>query len=802
MLNRTSLIFAFFTVVVLAYFHDALSGEEIFTERDLASFFIPSKISWVAAVKAGEFPLWNPYSYSGHPLFATLQPGVLYPPNLLFLLLPFDLAFNWVIITHFMLAASFTFLLIREVGGSRCASTAGALIFLLGGYLLSVHNVLSTLLTVTWAPLAILLFLRCLSMEGRARGVYAILTSAVMTVMFLGGGIETLFGLFIMLLFICLFPSIFPAVSISSGRRSNLLLLSASAAAFLLLSAVQIIPFIELSQLSTRNSGIEYEKATTWSFQVKDFIQFLLPDPFGYQSSLDKYWANPSWIKTVYIGAVPVILSTFYVLGERRRAIPLLALMALSIVLALGGSTPLYKVVFDWLPIFDKVRYPVKFIFIFILCMSVTAGLGLDALKKGMEDGRAEVLTAARVLFILATISALIFGAMNLFSDELTSYLAGAGIDHPYFNRASVNVYNTKRLLFFFIVPSLAVYLAVRKGLFAGRLPHIIVAIIFVDLFFAHWGYYNRTGSAEYHREGPVIEMLKKKDGLFRVFVTPKTRNDELSVTAEGDGETALDPEKYKLLGYNISHRLFTADGFHVTARREYDDLMEKVVYRRSSIDATNLLAMFNVRYVLSVPEISSKEFVLSKVIASAAKEGPGTERTPLKLYENINYLPRFYTVGNYRVMAGGDMAAHMMGKGFDPAGEVLLFERPEYGTDAGDGGAAPANTGPPGRVTVDEYKANSVTLDVEMDSPGLLVASESHYPGWKVYVDGVAGRVLKANVVYRAVPLKEGRHEVRFVYSPMSFKAGAAISSVTAVSIVGFFVINRRRRARHDNSG
>ena len=77
-----------------------LDGTLLLTERDLGVFFIPPRILWTDIIRAGEFPLWNPYIYGGHPLLASLQPGVLYPLNWPLIFLPFDAAFNWIIALH------------------------------------------------------------------------------------------------------------------------------------------------------------------------------------------------------------------------------------------------------------------------------------------------------------------------------------------------------------------------------------------------------------------------------------------------------------------------------------------------------------------------------------------------------------------------------------------------------------------------------------------------------------------------------------------------------------------------------
>src|ERR1035437_8443265 len=90
-----------FFLVAMVYLHPFVLCSLIFIERDLSAFFIPPRHLWVELARSFQMPLWNPYNYSGIPLLATLQPAVLYPPHILYLILPFQVAWNWIIILHF-----------------------------------------------------------------------------------------------------------------------------------------------------------------------------------------------------------------------------------------------------------------------------------------------------------------------------------------------------------------------------------------------------------------------------------------------------------------------------------------------------------------------------------------------------------------------------------------------------------------------------------------------------------------------------------------------------------------------------
>ena len=175
---------ALFFAAIL-FFYDLFEGRYLLTERDLAPYFIPPRFFWVQSIKNGEFPLWNPYQFCGHPFFANPQYTVLYPFNGLFFLLPFDIAFNAIIILHFFLGGLFTYLFLKDLKAGSTGSMISALIFMLSGYLLSLHSLLTILLSVIWTPLIMMFFRRSLA-SPQFKNKF--LTAIFMTFSFLGGG--------------------------------------------------------------------------------------------------------------------------------------------------------------------------------------------------------------------------------------------------------------------------------------------------------------------------------------------------------------------------------------------------------------------------------------------------------------------------------------------------------------------------------------------------------------------------------------------------------------------------------------
>jgi uncharacterized membrane protein len=168
----------FFSVAIL-YLFPMVASKNIFVERDLAAFFIPPRYLWVSLLKTFQFPLWNPHNYCGIPLLATLQPGVFYPPHVLYLILPFNVAWNWIIILHFFFAGFATFLFLRSLSASREGAFLGGILFMLSGYLLSVHNLLTHLLAVVWLPIVMASIVRYFATKQKKYMVFAALSLAI-----------------------------------------------------------------------------------------------------------------------------------------------------------------------------------------------------------------------------------------------------------------------------------------------------------------------------------------------------------------------------------------------------------------------------------------------------------------------------------------------------------------------------------------------------------------------------------------------------------------------------------------------
>lgn len=165
-----------------------------------------------------------------------------------------------------------------------------------------------------------------------------------------------------------------------------------------------------------------------------------------------------------------------------------------------------------------------------------------------------------------------------------------------------------------------------------------------------------------------------------------------------------------------------------------------------------------------------------------------------VKVYQEQAALPRAYIVGQARVVADEPAAlAALADPGFDAAAEVVLLaeDLAAYGlaaTAAADAAGV--------EVQVEAYTPERVVLRAELPGPGFLVLSDTWYEGWQATVDGVAAPILRANLLFRAVALPAGSHEVVFEFAPRSLSLGVA-AMVVGLALVGGLAVAGWRRGR-----
>jgi hypothetical protein len=172
-------------------FRDAIQDGLIFYEADTSTMFYPVFATLVGALRRGELLLWSPELFSGFPLLAEGQTGVLYPPNWLAATLqPTQQGFVWLRVGHFVLALLFAYCFGRSLRLAPGPAAVLAMSFGLGSFMVGQMQHGSVLASAVWLPLVLAFTEFGLRARGLVRQRYLVLAGLALGLSALGGHMQ------------------------------------------------------------------------------------------------------------------------------------------------------------------------------------------------------------------------------------------------------------------------------------------------------------------------------------------------------------------------------------------------------------------------------------------------------------------------------------------------------------------------------------------------------------------------------------------------------------------------------------
>ncbi|HEX4980721.1 MAG TPA: hypothetical protein VFV63_03445 [Ilumatobacteraceae bacterium] len=153
---------------------------------DTVAYSGPNFDVTVESWRAGRLPLWNEYVFGGVVHLGNPQAGALYPPKLIGLLFDTNRAMGVLVASHLLLLAIGTVLFVRRLGCRPPAGFAAALVMCANGAVLTRTIQFEQILVLAWAPLLVLGITAVLS--ATARPWLAMAGTGLVTVMVLLAG--------------------------------------------------------------------------------------------------------------------------------------------------------------------------------------------------------------------------------------------------------------------------------------------------------------------------------------------------------------------------------------------------------------------------------------------------------------------------------------------------------------------------------------------------------------------------------------------------------------------------------------
>ena len=740
--------------LVLAMFGDVLLASDPRVLGDVRSDLPRHMLPWrefgYRELAKGNFALWNPYIYGGAPYFGGLSAALLYPPNLLFLALPLPLAVNWSVALNAWLLGAFMYLWARRRGQAPLAAfVCGALMMFCAPHFLRVQSgPLTNLAAITWAPLIFLCIDEWLASR-RLR--WCLLGMAAVALQIFAGQPQYVY-------YTALVAAAYGGLRLleaGQGRPAAAAGLLALYAGGALLAAVQMLPALQATAETVRGVPQPYRFAAAFSFPPENFITLLAPGFFG------DIWRQPYWGRwylweaCAFAGVTGLALAAHGmgvagVAGKRA----LLAAAAAGTLLALGEYTPLHRVLYDWLPLFDRLRATGKFIFLPVMILILFAGYGLDRILR-------ERSVPARSLWLAAGAAAVLLAAAALLRtlDWRPVVDAVARSGETYADRAlygsqaaalAAQAFASLSLL----AAGLTLAAAAGLALWARREPRAVVllAALAVAEVFAFARMQRPTFDSAAAVIAPLRSFLAGQPGDYRIL-------------------NPLDPNAGMLMGRA------DAWGYDPSVERRYAELLRWMVGKDPESATQDLeferlhplLSMLRVRYVVAVQ---------NGFISITPRPAP---------------LGRLELVGAYQVRAGREAVLDALGDpAFDPRKQVVLEREPS---------PRPVAAASQGRASVVRESTDWLEIEAEVASPSILLVTDAWSPSWRARpLEGGAAEyeVLPANHALMAVALDAGRHRLRLEYAPAAFRAGVAVSVLAAAGwLLALLLVYRRERMR-----
>lgn len=784
---RARLTAVVLTLIPVALFRDALFGGRVFFERDVHLQWYAQAATLGRLLAAGEPPLWSPYGGFGQPLLANPNNQAAYPLSLLLALMDPAVYYTLYVVLHVAIAGCGAAVLARKMDLGHGASLVSGAVYASSGPVLSTVSLWNHLAGVAWMPWAWAATLALLRRpSARAAGAWGV----TLALPVLGGSPESalLSGLGSVALLIA---GARPALAASSIRVWRCAALAVALAAGL--AAVQWLPSLDLLRHSARRDFSPRERAY-WSTFPATLPFTLVPAPI-HAVPLEPSWRarflerEGPYLKSQYLGLCALGLVAAALVAPRRPWRRCLVVTALgALVLALGRHTPIYEVAVALLPPLGYLRFPSKALFVVALCWALLAGMGWEALRQ--ISGRRLVLPT--LLFGLAVLAAV-----------ATAWLTGPGAASlapflqvpsgvmPAQALAAVHSAVLPAAMFGAVGLAVGASAATRRGrALAGPLAGGLALLAVVDLYAAHRRLNPTLPRALYASPPSWLAASADERGrrvyVYDYFQFPlKSRQylgaDTPPLRPLGPGASPGLAYMSALREYGVPTTLgawqvegsydFDLLGLHSPAAVALERYLRDVEHRPVHL---RLLRMAGIGLVVALHEQGFED-----LLPVTRLEGPFA--SPIRLFRVPDPLPRHYVVEGVRTGSGG--LSGLADPSFDPEREVLLEGAPSRE-------AAPQFEA---HARLLERRAARLRFEVEANRPGHLVVLDGFDPGWRATVDGTPAPVLRANQVFRAVPLGAGRHSVELRYAPAAIPIGVGTS---VVSLGGLLLAVRRRAA------
>ncbi len=739
-------------LLLTACFAPVVFGFQSFVFRDFGLFGYPLAHFHRESFWQGEIPLWNPLNNCGLPFAAQWNTMVFYPGSLIYLLLPLPWSLNLFCLLHLWFGGVGMYFLARRWTGSNFAAVFAGIVFACNG--LALHCLMwpNNIAALGWMPWVLLLLSRAWE-----RGGWALLPAILAgTAQFMAGAPEAF-------LLTWVAAGVIWLGMVDSNRSSwwrSLLRFAVVVAGVVALSAVQLLPLLELIQQSQRTAAYD---TGGWAMPAWGWANLLVPEFRTVTSSAGvTFQIGQAWTSSYYFGVVTLWLALVAVVRARpARVWAWAVLVGCALLLALGDEGFIWPFLKHYIGALGFIRYPVKMVFLLAVPLTVLAALGLAELMRAVRpvlgpDAGAVARPAAASLRL-----PLVLGGVLLAALAFIMWFAG---QHPLAgqNAAVVGPGLTRAGLFALLVAGLV---AGRKtsGRMAIGLSLAWLALLAAD-FFTHLPWQNPTANpAALAPRLAELQPLREQagPGQARVMLNFAALQGFRQMTSPDLDRNYLAARLGQSHNLNLLDGIAKPDGFFSLYLSRQQDVQYRIF-----------------------PDDHSVHETVADVLGIRFMTAPGqmTEWS-----QRSNALPVISAGQEPRFVAESETLNTILYSNFNPRTEVLLPPEARAAVSAGPQSQVRIAPGP--------MTAHRLEFDVTARGPTMVSISQSFYAPWKAYLEGAPVPLWRANHGFQALQVPAGQHRVVLRYEDQRFRVGAWISGSLALLGLASVLLSRRCR-------
>ena len=326
--------------------------------------------------------------------------------------------------------------------------------------------------------------------------------------------------------------------------------------------------------------------------------------------------------------------------------------------------------------------------------------------------------------------------------------------------------------VFMIIIATYGLNILFKKYRILNKYFFIFFLLLIID-FYINWWFYHPIASLKSIEATPsLINNLDTKDLQNTKFYSINTGSPWNDIFTKYGWYNKLDYYNffYNALEPNLSifYGINHIESYQVLPTRR-QALLQSSIFNNLNIDSSikpnelskKTMSFASVKYLVTTKPIDDVDFNKVNEVEK--------DKYKFYLYEYTKFTPIFriyyktqniHTIEDYTKIMSIKNANTAMVEDFDKEVE-------EGGTNS---------------INQIQNTNGYVNLKVSSTKPGVLVFSDSYYPGWKAKINGQETKIYGANINSKAIYIPQGENNVEFIFDNAKIKAGILISLISYI--------------------